>query len=195
MAQGEAVGGDLKDKLSKADSKVKRLESALSAARLERDDYATAYRVLVKLGHIEAVQAATEEVGAVGANEKQNLVLSLVPEGEQHSVAPRDVTQNLHQRGLEDITADYVRTTLWRFAQRGVLKSADGLYWRSSPVAVENVAAPDAETSRADNESTGPATGRGTDYPPTPPEGSIPSGSTPPRSSPYSDDLDDDIPF
>lgn len=195
MAQGELVGGDLKDKLSKADSKVNRLESALSVARKERDDLATAYRVLVKLGHIEDGGTPADTTPSTGANEKQAIVLELVPFGEQYAVAPKDVTAILHNRGLEDITADYVRTTLWRFAQRNVLQSGDGLYWRRTPE-LNSVAAPDAETSRADNESTGPATGRGTGFPPTPPEGSIPSGSTPSNTSPgWGDDLEDDIPF
>lgn len=197
MSANPDVAGDLKSKLSKADARVRRLESTLSNARKERDELATALRVLVKLGHIEDDSgAASDEIEAATANERQSLVLDQVPEGQQYAVAPKDVTSALHALGLTDITADYVRTTLWRFAQRELLKNADGLYWRAITPDTENVTAPDARTSEADN-FMGPATGRGTGFPPTPPEGSIPSGSTPPSDyKPWHVvPDDDDIPF
>jgi len=108
-------------------------------------------------------------------------------------MAPKDVTAALHASGRNDVTSDYVRTTLWRMAQRGLLKSNNGLYWRDT-VEVEGVAAPDAGTSRADNKTVGPH-GGGEVFPADTPEGSIPSGSTPSSPAPWGDDLDDDIPF
>jgi hypothetical protein len=191
----EAVATDLRTKLSKAESKVKRLESTLQQARQERDELAVAMRVLVKHGYLDAdhiVPANTNRNAEM--NEMQNLVFLGVPHNRAEAVAPKDVTATLHASGHTDISGDYVRTTLWRLAQRDMLNNENGKYWRSEAPEPENVAASDARAPEADT-IAGPLGGeRG--YPPSAPEGSIPSGSTfRPNVSNFADDMDDDIPF
>lgn len=199
MTEPTTVGDDLKARYSHEDSKVKRLESALAAARERRDEIAVAMKVLAKLGYIEDPEAvaSTNTNRVVGMNEAQSLVYQYVGCGEVGAMAPKDVTSILHSTGRDDLSADYVRTTLWRLAQRGYLKNEGGLYWRPEPAKAENVAAPGAETPRAVNESAGPH-GGGSVFPASSPEGSIPSGSTPPKRGFVEFDetgLDDDIPF
>lgn len=191
-----AVGIDLRAAFNKADSKVKRLESALAAARDERDELATTMRVLIKHGYMPDdadLPVVTPKTGDM--NERQLLVYSSVPIGEQRAIAPKLITEALHADGYVEITADYVRTTLWRLGQRNTLQVRNGLYWRE-PDEAEKVEAPGAETPRA-SEELGPVTGRERGYPPSTPEGSIPSGSTPSRPLVLQEDhdLDDDVPF
>jgi hypothetical protein len=193
MADFPTVAADLSAKLSKAESKVKRYESALELALAERDELAIAMRVLAKHGYLEgAVAAAGDRVA--GMNEAQALVYECTAFGEVSALAPKDVAAILHARGRDDLSSDYVRTTLWRLAQRGILKSENGLYWRPAPAA-ENGSAPDVETSRA-VDSAGLADGSQGRATHLDPEGSIPSSSTPPKIIIVpDDDIDDDVPF
>lgn len=196
MTATETVANDLQARLSRAETRVKKCESALESAKLERDELAIAVRVLLKHGHIVVDHISPVQAKIGDLNETQNLVLLSVPANSARAVAPKDVTQQLHALGYPDISADYVRTTLWRLAKRQLLANDNGLYWRTSGDEAENVAAPDARAPRAVNESTGPV-GREGGYPPSTPEGSIPSGSTQSLSDEARAmlDYDDDIPF
>jgi hypothetical protein len=101
----------------------------------------------------------------------------------------------LNRSGRDDISADYVRTTLWRLAKRGVIESNNGLYWRvSAQEAFGKTEAPGAQTPEA-SEVSGLADGSQGRATHLDPEGSIPSSSTPPRFDPNWDDLDADVPF
>lgn len=196
MTATDSVAVDLKNKLSQAEARVRKFESSLQKAREDRDELAVTLRVLGKHGYMGLDETAGVTAGRAGEmNALQALVTACVPGFDSPGITPKNVTTVLHTAGRQDVSGDYVRTTLWRMAQRGILKSENGRYWRIESPAAGNVAAPDAQTPRADNESTGPDTGRGTGFPSTPPEGSIPSGSTFVQGSGYADDLDDDIPF
>ncbi len=198
MTDTPAVVADLREKFSKADSKVKRRETALASALEARDELAIAMRVLAKHGYMDSESVAPANMNRqTGLNEKQALVFSCVPHGEDRAVAPKFVTDVLNFDDHTDITGDYVRTTLWRLAQRGMLRNANGLYWRAESAEAENVATPGVFAPGADNGIAGPLGGeRG--YPPSAPEGSIPSGSTlSPEALRLLDDTpgDDDVPF
>lgn len=49
-----------------------------------------------------------------------------VPVGEEHRTKPAEVVKK-----CRSLQASYVRTTLWRFAQDGRIKSSQGYYWRN----------------------------------------------------------------
>jgi hypothetical protein len=193
-----AFAAAIREKFLKSGQRVKRAESALEKAKFDHDELAVTMRTLIRHGLIEDEDSTGRDVPtAADMNEAQSVVLSFVPKGESAAASPKDIISELHNAGRDDLTADYIRTTLWRFAKRGALKSDNGMYWwPPAATKAEIVAAPDAETSEADNASAGPLGGeRG--FPPTTPEGSNPSGST---SSQYGgfnvpDDLDDDVPF
>lgn len=168
----------------------------LEAARVERDELAVAMRVLAKHGYIDTDAVAPSNTNRhAGLNEQQSQVYECTGYGEIVGLAPKDVVGMLHSKGIDNLSADYVRTTLWRLAQRGLLQSQNGLYWRPGAPDAANVEAPDAKTSEA-SEVSGPVTGRERGYPPSTPEGSIPSGSTQSRPNPaWDEDLDPDVPF
>jgi hypothetical protein len=200
VTDSPALAADLKDKLSKAEAKVIRTRTAYETAVRERDEFHVAMKVLIKHGYIQEEGSAPYGVfekatgaGTVALNEDQTLVLDSVPYGEQFATPPRDVVNIIHAGGRDDLSGDYIRTTLWRLARRDILKSANGLYWR--PLTSENVEAPDAHATEA-SDDLGPVTGRGRVFPAKPPEGSIPSGSTPSNVADDFDSLlDDDVPF
>lgn len=196
MTATDSVAADLKSKLSQAEARVRKLESSLEKAREDRDELAVTLRVLGKHGYMGAAETEAVTAGrGAEMNALQAVVIACVPGSGSPGITPKNVTAILHTAGRPDVSGDYVRTTLWRMAQRGVLKSENGQYWRIETPDAENVEAPDALTPRANNESTGPDTGRGTGFPPTPPEGSIPSGSTSHFTGGFADEMDDDIPF
>jgi hypothetical protein len=181
----------LREKEAKLAGKVKRTRATLEAMETELNETAIAIRVLSSLGLSPEIE---EEQADAGMTAPQAAVLAAVPYTRELAVAPRDIFNAVRANGAHaDLTSDYVRTALWRMAtKKNLIKSEDGLYWREAQHA-ENVEAPDAETSEA-SEIAGPLGGeRG--YPPSAPEGSIPSGSTHVQPESFDTDLDDDVPF
>jgi hypothetical protein len=179
---------DLVEKRTKAQTRVKSLETKLAAARKDFDELDVAVNVLTKHGYIEDEAHPAAGIGAaVATNETHMYLLKFGPEGEIGAIAPKEVADIVRSTGRNDLDPDYIRTVLWRLAQRGILMNKDGRYWRP-----KKDEAPDAEASEASN-SMGPV-GREGGYPPSTPEGSIPSGSTPVQAADEGD-LDDDVPF
>lgn len=72
-------------------------------------------------------------------------------------------------------------------SSRGILQSKDGRYWKPKKEEASG------DEPKASN-SMGPV-GREGGYPPSTPEGSIPSGSTPVQAASFDADLDDDVTF
>lgn len=190
MTDSPAFVTDLIEKRAKAEAKVKRMEASLAAARKDFDELDVAVNVLTKHGYIQGDegQAAPAITAQNGLNDTYSYLLRFVPFGEDLAIAPKEVTDMVRRDGRADLSGDYIRTALWRMGQRGVLEGNDGRYWRP-----KKEEAPDASTSGA-SETTGPVTGRERGYPPSTPEGSIPSGSTHVQAA-YESDLDDDVPF
>lgn len=188
MSGAPEIITDLKDKLAKAEAKVGRIRASLTAATKEYEELVTAISVLTKHGYVAGDAGKQQPVvsAATGfTNANHALLFISVPEGEQYAVSPKEVTDLVHRDGRADLTPDYIRTVLWRMADRGTLQSKDGRYWR-----------PKKEEAPAEAEASnfmGPV-GRERGYPPSTPEGSTPSGSTP--SQPEKEtDWEDDVPF
>jgi hypothetical protein len=185
---------DLIEKREKAAARVKRAEAALGNAKKDFEELEIALNVLAKHGFIAGDQAQPKPkiVEAVGfTNPKHGMIFDQIPIGERYAVSPKEIIDAVRSKG-SNVTPDYVRTVLWRFADRGTVENTDGRYWRH-PLEQEKEEASDAETSEA-SETTGPV-GREGGYPPSTPEGSIPSGSTPVQAHSFDEDLDDDVPF
>src|SRR5206468_3807304 len=127
----------------------------------------TAIRVIERMNGV----SDTAKITPVGENAA--MILRYMGDGQAAGISPKEVHDMIVAMEDADISADLVRTQLWRMAKRGLLKSKDGRYWRP-----RNDEAPDAETSEASN-TTGPADGSQGGATHLHPEGSIPSGSTP----------------
>jgi hypothetical protein len=185
-----------RDRLAKAEARLKRAEKAVESARSEVADLRIAVRVMAEITG-ESAEPTTQE-SSVSSRVSQ--IFSLLPVGEQNGVAPAQIYEKFKLMDGDDISADTFRTTIWRMKDKiylftgqmpAAVRSADGKYWRD-PIARKE--APDAEAAEA-SKSMGPV-GREGGYPPSTPEGSIPSGSTPVQTtSEWDEDLDDDVPF
>lgn len=99
-----------------------------------------------------------------------------------------------------EINRDTLRSQMSAYRQSGLVVSVDDGWFeltdegrKAVGLEPKKVEAPDAETSEA-SEELGPVTGRERGYPPSTPEGSIPSGSTPSSPVSFDTDLDDDDP-
>jgi len=185
---------DLLDKREKAAARVKRAEVSLASAKKDFEELDIAVNVLTKHGFItgDTAQPKPKIVEAVGfTNPKHHLIFEQVPVGRSYAISPKEIIDAVRSKGGE-VSPDYVRTVLWRFADKGTVINTDGRYWRH-PLEQEKEEASDAETSEA-SDFTGPV-GRGTGFPSTPPEGSTPSGSTHAQAAYFDADLDDDVPF
>lgn len=190
MTDVRSFAADIKERRTKAQAKVNRLRNSLAAATKDLEELDVALNVLVKHGYIEGDEDQPQPAIAEAAgfsNENHALLYSYVPEGEASAISPKEVTDAIHATGRTDLNADYVRTVLWRMAQRNTLESRDGRYWR--PTKKEEAPA-EAEASQF----RGPV-GREVGYPPSTPEGSNPSGSTPSQAAEVDAWDDDDVPF
>lgn len=146
---------------------------------------------------IEVLSGNVAEYDDIGERTLKDLILRFLPtEGE--GITPMEIADKINASGLRD--RDTGNTTVSSILSR--LK-ADGIAEKRANgwclVVNEDEKGPDEFSSSGPSNDVGPVTGRGRVFPATPPEGSIPSGSTAPSRSPdtwlTSDDLDDEIPF
>jgi hypothetical protein len=145
----------LRTNIDKQRLKVEKLRTALAAAELELNENETALRVLVKLGLAPEVECADDDLSE-SMTDTQSLLLGAIPYGIANAAAPKDVYATLRAKGNHGVTADYVRTALWRLKKRGIIDGDSRHYWRTdaSPATKqpENEAAPNAEALEADKE-------------------------------------------
>lgn len=185
-----------KERLAKAEARLLRLEKQVETARSDVADLRTTVRVMAEI----TGETLTDSTPVEAQGRPRHIVM-LLPEGEENGAGPSEIFENYRRLGADDVSPDTFRATLWRMKNgiyfmrdRGswVIRSSDGRYWKESITHKDE--APDAETSGA-SETTGPVTGRERGYPPSTPEGSIPSGSTHVQPASFDTDLDDDVPF
>jgi hypothetical protein len=127
----------LREKREKAAARLRRAEAAVEAARTEVEELDIALRVLVKNGlgaelEIDGQQSGADASGQLNIGQAE--VLKAVPFGKDRAASPKAVHEAMFRRGI-GMSADYVRTTLWRLANnKGLLATENGLYWRRSDV-------------------------------------------------------------
>lgn len=117
----------LREKRAKLAAKVAKTAAALDAAQSELDETETAIRVLVKMGL--APDEDAEASSNLGVTHGQELILSVLSDVPEEGMSPRAVLLALKARG-NALSADYVRTALWRLARRNAIATANSLYWR-----------------------------------------------------------------
>lgn len=180
------TGTVLREKEAKLEARVKKARVTLESLETELTEVRTTLKVLVSMGLAEAPADLHDDgpSGTDALSENQSAVIAVVPQGEDQARPPKHIIDMVNLIGPE-LNGDYVRTVLWRLAKRGIIHNTNGLYWRE-----KEEAPAEAEASS----SKGPV-GREGGYPPSTPEGSIPSGSTPPHTSEADVWDDDDIPF
>jgi hypothetical protein len=178
---------DLKEKRAKAQAKLEKARANVVTALKDFEELDTAINVLTKHGYIQGDVEQAPMDKPVEVNETYALLLRFLPRGEHMAMAPKQITELMISKGYE-LDPDYVRTALWRMAQRDILINRDGRYWWPRP----KEEAPDAETSEA-SESTGLAGHGGSDCQPASESSSL-SRSTPSQTVQVAD-WDDDVPF
>ena len=195
----------LREKRAKLAAKVAKTAAALDAAQSELDETETAIRVLVKMGL--APDEDTDATANVGVTHGQELILSVLSDMPEQGMSPRAVLLALKAKG-NALSADYVRTALWRLAKRNAIATANSMYWRlpsaggpqteTESIETPDVAAPGvsiidgrvAELEEPNKSEQRPsATGENVGSSPTPP---APSANV---QSENSWDFDDDVPF
>lgn len=130
----------------------------------------------------------------VGPSPINNAILEAISLG---NTTPAAIYEFITEQRQIDTSKNSVSTRLSKMKNDGLIDN-DGQGWS----VVKKEEGPGAKASEPSKPEMGPATGRGTVFPATPPEGSIPSGSTASRPfAPILDetremkDSDDEIPF
>lgn len=117
----------LREKRTKLAAKVAKTAAALDAAQTELDETETAIRVLVKMGL--AADEDIETPANANVTHGQEQILSVLSDAPERGLSPRAVLLALRAQGVA-LSADYVRTALWRLAKRGAIATANSNYWR-----------------------------------------------------------------
>lgn len=173
-----------------ANGKGDSMSRAVEILRSERQ------RMLAEIGElrkgvreIDVALAAILGDDAAGSNQPSSPInegiLAAIQNGRG---TPASILAFLQQYRQVDTSKHSVSTRLQKMKADGII-AHDGEKW----VLPQNQEGSDAPTSEPSNGS-GPV-GRERGYPPSAPEGSIPSGSTASQSPHPSRDLDDEIPF
>lgn len=115
-----------------ADKRIDKLSAELQKAMSEKADLETTLRVLSKYGSggVSGTAESSPVISSRPANEKKKLMLGILGVGREGGVQPSDVYKELVSSGVEDITIQVVRTTLWRAADKGEIASENGRYWK-----------------------------------------------------------------
>ena len=185
----------LRETLAKAETKWKRLKNQADAAQREYDELLTTIRVL------ERLSGQSEQSPQAPLSDTATTILQYLGFGESAGRTPKEVFDAIEIIEGEGMSADLVRTNLWRLAKRGVIESQNSRYWRP-------------ESERPEKKTPGAATPGVVEHGPEAElEGSLAAqhpaanresvGSNPTRSAlgsnlPNSWDdpgLDDDVPF
>lgn len=126
---------------------ISELETRLKKAKMRRDKAKTAYEsAATDVGRLEtALSVILEITGTLkqptttggGLSLKQRVVVDSLKFGQNQALSPVDVYQSAARNDAFDGDVNYVRTTLWRMADKGVIGSANGTYWKY-PELVEN---------------------------------------------------------
>lgn len=161
-------------------AEIERLSERLKEARAKQRSLDEAIAVLTG-------QPVPERGRATGPTLNELILSLLSSEGPGHS--PAEIAESLTKGGRET-TNTTVSSLLSRMKKEGQAENREGRWF----LPIENDEGPDNAGPQSE---LGPV-GRERGYPPSAPEGSIPSGSTAShqeRAETFSRDLDDEIPF
>ena len=156
---------ELESRLKKAESRASKAKAAFDAATAEALRLETALSVVREM---IGTPTATAQSGG-NLTSRQQIVVNSLKFGQNNALSPVDVFQVASENFSFEGDVNYVRTTLWRMADKGVIGNANGAYWRFPP------AASNGEEGKIESPSVSPA--------------------LPHQRAPWDDDLDSEIPF
>lgn len=155
---------------------ISELESRLKKSQIKAEKAKTAFEsASSEVARLEtAISVIREMIGGKGApsdgspdlTDRQRFVFNSLKIGQNNALSPVEVYQAATDYAGFEGDVNYVRTTLWRLANKGQIGSAGGAYWRYEAENANALAALAAEL---------------------PPQ--------PPLRAQWDDDLDSEIPF
>ena len=117
---------ELESRLKKAESRASKAKAAFDAATAEALRLETALSVVREM--IGAPTAASQSGSSLTS--RQQIVVNSLKFGQNNALSPVDVFQVASANPSFEGDVNYVRTTLWRMANKGVIGNANGAYWR-----------------------------------------------------------------
>lgn len=150
------VTDTIRERIKAVNERLDTLRAEMTKAETENADLQTTLRVLAEVTGEEVPSAArvTSPTSTRPASEKKRLMFDVLDVGANKGVQPVEVYKALVAAGIEDISIQIVRTTLWRSAQKGEIASDNGRYWK-----IEAEEPPFFNDSSAYNSSAGITTG------------------------------------
>jgi hypothetical protein len=133
---------ELETRLKKAQSRAEKAKIALESASIEVTRLETALSVIREMSGNNAPSTA-----AVGnLTQKQQIVINSLKYGQNNAMSPVDIYQVASGDPAFNGDVNYVRTTLWRMADKGAIGGANGTYWKHSPNSTNELIAVDNST-------------------------------------------------
>jgi hypothetical protein len=117
---------ELELRLKKAENRAEKAKIAFDSATREASRLATALSVIREMSG--NVAPSTTSSGQL--TNKQQIVVNSAKYGQENAMSPINIYQLASLNDGFDGDVNYVRTTLWRMAERGAIGSANGKYWR-----------------------------------------------------------------
>lgn len=117
---------ELENRLKKAQNRAEKAKSAHESASNEVVRLETALSVFREISG----EPATNASPSGSLTRKQQIVVNSLKFGQNNAISPIDVYQVASTDQAFDGDVNYVRTTLWRMADKGSIGSANGVYWR-----------------------------------------------------------------
>jgi hypothetical protein len=117
---------ELEARLGKAKSRKDRAKFAYDSASAETDRLETALSVVREMMGV----TTGPPMRGSSLTTKQQILLNSLKNGQNNALSPADIYHVASQNPAFDGDVPYVRTTLWRMADKGSIGSANGVYWR-----------------------------------------------------------------
>jgi hypothetical protein len=124
---------ELEVRLKKAKIRAEKAKSALESASGE------VARLETTLSVIREMSGSLAQPASIGGNltQKQQIVINSLKYGQAYAMSPIDIYQLASAEKTFGGDVNYVRTTLWRMADKGFIGGANGTYWKY-PESVQN---------------------------------------------------------
>jgi hypothetical protein len=117
---------ELETRLKKAQSRAEKAKAAYEAAHAEAVRLDTALSVVREM--MGASVVANSSGGSLTV--KQQILINSLKIGQNNAMSPAEVFNAASKDRAFDGDVNYVRTTLWRMADKGAVGSANGAYWK-----------------------------------------------------------------
>ena len=117
---------ELESRLKKMQTKAERAKIAFESTSAEVARLETALSVVMEM--IGGKSAPSD--GSPELTDRQRFVFNSLKIGQNNAMSPVDVYQVAKDHAGFEGDVNYVRTTLWRLANKGQIGGASGAYWR-----------------------------------------------------------------